>query len=169
MSFQKLALLPFFLILFQFAPAQKTAGHGLTVKGIVTNGEQPLNDARIRIYNGKNQLIEEDRSRRDGSFRLRLGLNGYYVIEFTKEGMVHKRLLFKTHTPQPRKAYHPFDLEIVLFEKDLVEDNEKGSIDLDMPLGIIKYSEEKEDFDYVKDYTRKRLKEQKELLTKNEQ
>jgi hypothetical protein len=162
-------LLPLFLlsILASFPeknPAQ--GGNGLTVKGIVTHEDRPLHGAQVKVYNGNNQLIEHQETRGDGSFRIRLGLDGYYVLEFTNEKMVHKRLLFRTHTPDHERSYHPFDIEIVLFEKDAVREDHR--MDLDLPLGIVEYDGKKADFDYVKEYTLKRLKEQRQLLSEKE-
>lgn len=143
---------------------QANGKNGLTVKGIVTQNGRPLDDAGVRVYNGKNRIVEHDKTENDGRFRIRLALNGYYVVEFGRSGTVSKRLLFQTKTPDQGKVYHPFELEIALFDKKVLAKD--PDIDLDLPLGIIEYFPEKNDFDYVKDYTRKSLKEQKEMVSK---
>ncbi len=145
-----------------FTKAQADGTNGLTVKGIITRKGTPLQDARIRVYDQGNRLIEDQRSKADGSFRVRLPLDGRYVVEFTKEGLITKRLLFRTRTPEHDVVYHPFDLEIALYNEEKAE--KASDHDPDMPLGIVQYFPQKGDFDYVEDYTRERLKEQRELL-----
>ncbi len=162
-SFRSILTIGILLMIPCLSNAQADGTNGLTVKGIITHEGQSLENAEIRVYNGRNRIVKEKRSRADGSFRIRLALDGYYVIEFRKSGMVSKRLLFRTHTPVHDQVYHPFDVEIVLFDK---EDLKKHpDVDLDLPLGIVEYFPEKKDFHYVEGYTGKRLKEQKSILS----
>lgn len=151
-----------FLLPLQEGSAQDNGTGGLTVKGIVTYEGTPMEGAEVNVYDRKSRLVEKKESRRNGAFRVRLALDGYYIIEFEREGMVSKRLLFRTHTPQHDKAYHPFDIEVMMFRKERARKDPE--IDMDLPLGIVKYFPEKEDFDYVEKYTIERLKEQAELL-----
>lgn len=146
--------------------SQKNGGNGLTVKGVVTHQGERMKGATVRVYK-KNRLVEDGKTQRGGAFRVRLALDAYYVIEFSHPNMVSKRLLYKTQTPDHEKRYAPFDIEVVMFEKELVK--RKGKMDFDLPLGIIEYSEEKEDFDYVRNYTTERLREQIQLLSERSQ
>ncbi len=75
--------------------------------------------------------------------------------------MIKKRLLFRTKTPDDEKNYHPFDVEIALYDSEKVE--KTSEFDPDMPLGIVEYFPKKGDFDYVEEYTLERLKEQQKL------
>jgi hypothetical protein len=145
---------------------QAIGSNGLTVKGIITQNGDPLEDASIKVYNGKNRLVKQAKSHANGRFRIRLPLDGYYVIAFSKKDLVTKRLLFRTRTPDHRSIYHPFELEIVLY--NVKKAGSSPEYDPDMPLGIVEYFPEKGDFDYVEDYTLERLKEQDELLSREE-
>ncbi len=163
-----LLYLSMLLFLFSFqspdVKAQDEDPNGLLVKGIVTHEGSRVKGADVLVYDRQNRVIEIQRSERDGSFEVHLSLDGYYVVEFRMDGMASKRLLFRTHTPDHEKSYHPFDLEIAMFEKEKALRNSK--VDMDLPLGIVEYFPEKGDFDYVKKYTIERLKEQAELLSK---
>lgn len=164
-SFHPLLFLCFFLLAGP-GMSQTNGGNGLTVKGIITHQGDRMKGATIRVYK-KNRLVEEEKTRRDGTFRVRLALDAYYVIEFSHRNMVSKRLLYKTQTPDHEKRYAPFDIEVVMFEKGSIEKAEGP--DFDLPLGIVEYSEEKEDFDYVRSYTTERLREQIQLLSERSQ
>ncbi len=133
----------------------------LRIQGVVSTEGRRLEDVTVRVFH-ENQVIDTMYTPVVGRFSYDLDLNGYYGLEFSKEGFIPKRFIFDTHTPDTSQYYHPFKIEVGLLPEK--NDYTRKEIDLDFPISIVRYKQEKEDFDYVKDYTYSRLDEQEKMI-----
>ncbi len=88
----------------------------------------------------------------NGTFSIPLDFNCQYILSFEKDGFVTKKLSFDTHAPGIgiEDGFHPFDFTVSLFKQY----DEVNIVVFNQPVGIIKYYEEIDDFDYDTDYTK---------------
>ncbi|HKL08122.1 MAG TPA: cell envelope integrity protein TolA [Bacteroidales bacterium] len=123
----------------------------IEIEGIlgVINGSPK--DGSIKLYeNG--QLIENYTSDRSGKINVDLDLNKDYILEFSKEGYVTKKININTEMPDEYldKRYAPIRFAVDLFQQY----DEVNTVVFTQPVGIIKFYENIGDFDYDVDYSR---------------
>jgi len=109
-----------------------------------------LREASISIE--KNGNIVESISAGNGTFSISLDFNSQYILSFEKNGFVSKKLSFDTHAPSEgvEDGFHPFDFTISLFKQY----DDVNIVVFNQPVGVIKYYETIDDFDYDTDYTK---------------
>lgn len=153
-------------VLSLFISATLFSQNPIIIKGITTDmkayeNTHRINDVDINIYE-YNTKITSYCTDEHGKFEFEIPKNSYIVVEFAKENFVSKRVLFDTRTSEKIKKIKPFNLEIVMIDyKEGV-----GYGELDFPITRIEYVEEMKDFNYVKEYTDLRLKEQKKVIAR---
>lgn len=109
-----------------------------------------LNGANIIIE--KNGHVEKTISAGNGRFSIPLLHNNQYILSFEKEGMVTKKLSFDTHAPAAgvEDGFAPFDFTVSLFKQY----DDVNIVVFNQPVGMIRYYEDLDDFDYDTDYTK---------------
>ena len=126
-----------------------------------------------RLENGKITLKKNGVKQRvltvdgSGKFEFELDLNSDYIISFSQEGYVTKKISFSTHAPAERIQYgfDPFEFQVEIFKQY----DEISTVVFNQPVGQIKYSPEIDDFDYDKDYSKSILREMEEVAEQTRQ
>ncbi len=136
--FKKIFLLTLFISLFFYAQSQESKQGILTVTGYVRNAENSntfIKKAKYLIYMNQ-KLIDSTYTGVSGRYILNLKLNNNYLLVFSKEGFVSKKILIDTHVPAC-EASKNFSL------KNLLIDLNKSSDENDLiaaTLPVLKYS-----------------------------
>ena len=127
-------------------------------------------DGRIELFeNGSRKSVRKVDG--TGKFDFGLELNKDYVISFSQEGYVTKKIALNTTVADDRAelGFAPFQFQVTLFKQY----EGVNFVVFNQPVGKIKYNEEVEDFDYDTDYTKsiqQRLQEvQKEVEKKSKE
>ena len=119
------------------------------------NGKLKVEGGDLRgatIVIDKNGHKEKTIPAGNGVFSIPLLFNNQYQLSFEKEGCVTKKLSFDTHAPAEgiEDGYHEFDFTVSLFKQY----DDVNIVVFNQPVGMIKYYEEIDDFDYDTDYTK---------------
>lgn len=128
--------------------------------GDVYIGEVKAKNVTISLYE-RNDVISSYTTSKNGQFVLDLERNKYYIVEFSKEGYVTKRVLIDTRIESD--SLNPKDE----FNFDVFLIKSKPNVDysvLDFPMAIIQFQYNKERFDFDPKYTKQRHSEQKEFM-----
>lgn len=138
-----------------------TIGVSLLACGLMAQQPFVIN-GKLRVEGGdlqganiiieKNGNVDKTVSANNGRFSIPLLHNNQYVLSFEKEGMVTKKLSFDTHAPSEgvEDGYAPFDFTVSLFKQY----DDVNIVVFNQPVGMIRYYEEIDDFDYDTDYTK---------------
>ncbi len=108
-------------------------------------------DGEIKLYeNGR--LVETYISDRSGKMKVDLDLNKDYILEFSKEGYVTKKININTEMPEEylNNRFAPIRFAVDLFQQY----DEVNTVVFTQPVGVIKFYEQIGDFDYDVDYSR---------------
>jgi len=163
-----------FLSFFVFFSAliQAQDDWNVVLDGKVTESYRKLENASIvLIENGR--IVDRARSNSSGKFTFILEFDKDYMIEVTKLGYIRKKISFSTkNVPKDKTGewFPPFRLEVSIFK------NFEGlNTDiLEKPVGMIKYYNKKDNFDFDKAYTKQiqsqlaRLSKEAEKLAEKE-
>lgn len=109
----------------------------LTVDGIISEGNKKLKDATITVY--KNGKVADQITSTNGKFALSLAYDQSFVLEFSKQGYVSKKLEVNTSNvtcPEQKNAYIYSGFNVRLFK-------EKEGTDyahFENPVGVISYN-----------------------------
>ncbi len=130
------------------------AGSALGQSGLTVSGRIKVENGNL---NGAKVLIEKDGQRiktmeASGRFEFELDFQAVYIISFTKDDYVTKKLRFDTHVPDERVEFGflPFEFVVSIFKQyDGV-----NTVIFNQPVGMISYSETIDEFDYDTDYTK---------------
>jgi len=136
---------------FRAAGAQEQQGR-LVLAGMVAEGEEPLADAVIKLYQG-GRPVKTVRTGEGGDFTLEMELDGQYRIEFSKKGYVAKRIAVNSAVPEGMGGTWEADFSIGLFQ--MYPDLDVSA--LDDPVTRILYKEGERGFGYDEPYTRKMM------------
>lgn len=134
--------------------------------GLIYNNRTKIKKYTINIYI-RNSLFKSVPSNSRNNFQANVPINSYCTVEITAEGYYTKRFIFDTSIPEDYLSRIPefkFDMDI-FSEKELEGVNTSA---LDMPVGVVKYNNKKEEFEHNKSYTKKMKKIYKELLVESE-
>ncbi len=134
--------------------------------GLIYNNRTKIKKYTINIYI-RNSLLRSVPSNSRNNFQANVPINSYCTIEITADGYYTKRFIFDTSIPKGYSNGIPefkFDMDI-FSEKELDEVNTSA---LDMPVGVVKYNNKKEEFEHNKSYTNKMKKVYKDLLIESE-
>ncbi len=131
------------------AQMEKVMG-GLPIVGLVTQEGKRCKEATINVYDG-NQQVNSFQTEKNGRFQLLLHTDKYYTIEVVKDNYVTKRVAFDTNMGNRRIQIPVYecDLDIVpvaLFTGIDIDD-------LDFPMAIVKYDENRREFNHSEEYT----------------
>jgi hypothetical protein len=85
-----------------------------------------------------------------------------FVLEFSKNGFITKRVYIDTNKPDLSKNKYFFDMEISLLKP--IEVAQMNDIELDFPIAIISYNEKKKTFIHSDYYTHQMQLEELRLL-----
>jgi hypothetical protein len=139
----------------------------LTVSGRLRVDGGSMDGTRMVVYkDGEKQRTITDLKK----FSLDLELGGNYILSFEKEGFVTKKLSFNTNVPGGQEAtpFMPFTFVVSLFKQyDGV-----NIVVFNQPVGMIRYDDTQEEFDYDTDYTKSiqsALEEAQALVEKKQQ
>jgi len=156
----KSQLLVFFFSLALTLPAQDYATIGF--KGKVHTGPDKGDSVEVVLFE-ENRKMSSYETRKNGKFILDLDRNKYYVVQFSKENYVTKRIVIDTRIDgkgYPKKKFK--------FDVNLIPENEDLDYSaLDFPIAIIEYNRNNDVFDYDFEYTRARAKEEQELVERD--
>ena len=109
-------------------------------------------DATLKIEkNGK--IVDQMDLGRKGQFKYELDLNNSYILHFTKEGYVTKKIEMDTNVPSDKvsNSFQSLYFEVEIFKS--VPDSKLGPFQY--PVGKIVYNSDIEEFDYDVNYSRK--------------
>ncbi len=88
-----------------------------------------------------------------------------YVMEFSKNGYLTKRVYIDTNKPTTAPNKYFFDMEISLLKP--IEVAQMNDIELDFPIAIISYNEKKKTFLHSDFYTHQMQLEELKVLKRN--
>jgi len=135
----------------------------LLLKGIVEDNYEPLDNAKITVYQNSRKLKNIESSK-DGLFNFELDLNKKYSVEFSKVGYVSKKVEVNSSLPVGITGTWRIEFSISLFQMypgldvSILED----------PITKIKYKKQTEDFGYEEDYTDMMMNKLEKLLAQLE-
>jgi len=128
-------------------------------KGKVYTGNEKGESVQVTLFE-KNREISSYETEKNGKFILDLDRNKYYVIQFSKDEFVTKRLVIDTRIAGEDYPKNSFKFDVSLIRE--VEGVDYSP--LDFPMAIIQYYENNSEFNYDLEYTRARVEEEKELV-----
>ncbi|NBG65177.1 hypothetical protein [Acidiluteibacter ferrifornacis] len=138
----------------------------IKIVGLIYNNRNKLRKYTINIYI-RNRLFKTVESSARYNFETNVPINSYCTIEINAKGYYTKRFIFDTSIPENYTKQIPefsFDMD-VFAEKELDGVNTSA---LDLPVGIVKYNNKKEEFEHNKSYTKKMKKVYKDLLIESQ-
>jgi hypothetical protein len=140
--------------------------------GLALGQEAYIITGKLKVETGRltqGKILVEKNGKKDkqfsaegnGKFELKLDLNNNYVISFSQEGYVTKKISFDTHVPKDREefGFDPFDFQVIIFKQY----DDISTVVFNQPVGQIRFDGEIDDFDYDKDYSKSILKEIEEV------
>jgi len=131
----------------------------LTLSGLIEEGNEPLADAVIRVFvNG--QPVETKKSDGSGNFEVKMDLGQQYIIEFSKQGYVAKKVEVNSAVPQGQGGTWKVEFSIGLFQ-------DYPGLDvsaLQDPVTRIHYKTGERGFGYDERYTRKMMSRINDIL-----
>ncbi len=140
-----------FLFLFVFFSLSAAAQEKYQVIGKVEIENGTLDGVNITLFKNA-EKVRTNLVGKKGKFVYKLDYNNDYMLEFTKEGFVAKKVSISTYVPdevlEGDNRFPPFHFKVNLFPM-------YEGIDLsvfDQPMGMITYDKELDDFDYDKAY-----------------
>lgn len=80
-------------------------------------GSEPLDSAKVLIFNENNRLVAEHTTTKKGTCKFKLPLNKKFTIAITKKGYVTKLIEVNTSTPPEKKIKYGFPFEVSIFEE----------------------------------------------------
>ncbi|MAY83373.1 MAG: hypothetical protein CMP59_04490 [Flavobacteriales bacterium] len=129
-------------------------------EGLVFLGEDRGDEVHIELFDG-NHKISSYTTTGNGKFILDLERNKYYIVQFSKENYVTKRVIIDTRIyddeVEPKEEFH-FDVFLIKSRK-----NVDYSL-LDFPIAIVQFRESKQKFEYDEKYFKARHDEQKTFI-----
>ncbi len=136
--------LAFLLTLSLVCGAQSSSDQFLTIDGKITDKMDGNEGIELQVFVGSELIKEENFS--VNSFTTKLPMNESCTLVFVKEEFVGKCVIVNTNTPDNRKSYDPFNLQVKLIDKQKYQ---SGQLNVDdVPVGIVKYDESISDFKY---------------------
>ena len=103
------------IILFFFISLQ-TWSQSLEIKGVVKEGKKNLSGVTVK-YIEKGRVEDEFVTTENGKILYKLGLKTEYIVEFSKEGYVTKKLQFLTDIPNDSSSRNSeFTFVVELFK-----------------------------------------------------
>ncbi|MDY6801189.1 MAG: hypothetical protein SVU94_08195, partial [Bacteroidota bacterium] len=148
--FQNISFSIAFLLL-SIVPFHTFSQNYIAIEGVLGIINGTPKDGKIKLYeNG--QLVETYISDRSGKIQVDLDLNKDYILEFSKEGYVTKKININTEMPAEYldKRFAPIRFAVDLFQQY----DEVNTVVFTQPVGVIKFYEQIGDFDYDVDYSR---------------
>ncbi|MFO8235839.1 MAG: hypothetical protein R6U04_10600 [Bacteroidales bacterium] len=145
-----------FLIYFLLTGYSRAQESGtLVIKGLVEEYKDdygPLQDADVTILqNG--EKFNTTRTKDDGLFDIEMEVNNEYIIEFSKDDYVTKKILVDANLPEDVEGTWTVEFSITLFEMYPGLDISA----LEDPVTKIVYFEREDGFDYDRMYTEKMM------------
>lgn len=131
----------------------------ITVKGHVVHAGAGLEGATVRLLKDKDLvgvMVTGDKAK----YILELEMNQHYTIEVIADGLVSKRLLFKTYLPE---GVERSLADVYSFDIDLFTQAQENKL-LDIPVCVISYDKELGVFRDLYSYTQHMREVQKRLL-----
>lgn len=126
----------------------------LRVDGRVNDGENKLAGAEVVVYRG-NDPVEQVVADKAGRFRVWLGTDAVYGLEFRHAGFVAKRICIDARLPKPRPGivydFVPMAIAVTLLEKSRFDG--APTDDLDFPFAFIRYNKKTFSFEPDAEYT----------------
>ena len=109
-------------------------------------------DGKIELFSngGTRESIRQVTG--SGKFSFNLDLDKQYVLSFSQEGYVTKKIAINTTAPEDRKefGFAPFEFQVTLFKQY----EGVNFVVFNQPVANIEYSDEIDDFDYDTDYSK---------------
>lgn len=134
---------------------------------IKTQDHKKLKQVIIKIYEFNDFLSELNRAD-PNDCQLALEMNKKFVIEFSKEGYIPKRVFFDTSLPgHAKKKKYFYDMEVSLLKQTEVAS--MHDIETDFPIAVIGYSKKQRSFIHSEYYTRQIQLEESKLMKRNGQ
>jgi len=133
------------------------------VHGVVVGEKRPLNKSIVKLL-VKNNTIDKKITSPNGKFQFKLDLDKNYLITFSKDGYVSKKISFVTEVPESESGIWEYKFSVELFE--MLEGLDVSI--LDKPISKIKYYEFSADFDYDDEYTNSMKKQLENLMQQAE-
>jgi len=124
----------------------------LIIAGMVAEGEEPLPEAVVRLYEA-DRPVKTVRTDQRGDFVIEMDLNKSYTIEFSKEGYVAKKIAVNSGVPEGEGGTWEAEFSIGLFKMYPGLDVSA----LEEPVTRILYKENERGFGYDEMYTRKMM------------
>ena len=118
---------------------------------LLLKNKKDFSGATVKVEKNGEIVKTIDLNKR-GSFSLELEVNNDYLLHFTEEKYVNKKIEIKTQVPEDQD---PTKLNPIYFEVELfpdVPDSDLGGFKF--PVGKVKYNPEINDFDYDLNYSR---------------
>ena len=135
--------------------AQKASYNALKIYGKVTWKKEPLNNAKVIIYES-GSVLETIRTNANGKFEYFLDLDFVYELHITKDKFVTKIIEISTEGTNPLQAEYGY--EFGGWEVKLMKDfPELDKSILQDPIGRIHYDEDILSFDYDSKFIRSRI------------
>jgi hypothetical protein len=135
-----------------FTMSQGQEKYRLILAGMVAEGEEPLTDAVVRLYEG-GQPVETVQTDQRGDFQLEMKLGKAYTIEFNKQDYVAKKIFVNSTVPEGQGGTWEAEFSIGLFK--MYQGLDVSA--LDDPVTRILYKENERGFGYDEMYTRKMM------------
>lgn len=133
---------------------------------IGSSEKKKLKTVEIRVYE-ENKMLSEEVRINPKTYAIELEKDKKYVLEFSKEGFIPKRVLFDTQIPVKTKKMYLYEMEIELLKP--AEIAQMNDIDLDFPIAIIRYSIEKKGFEHCRFYTHQMQLEELKMMKRKGQ
>ena len=131
----------------------------LNVRGMVEYQMRPAEGATVKLYEG-DKVVETTTTTADGTFSFKLEMNKKYSIRISKGSLLGKRIDFDTEIPADAVIRFNPDFAVTLMDGCPGVD---ASV-LDKPVDIIKYNDNKGDFDMDKEYYGKMVQSIQKLI-----
>jgi DNA polymerase III alpha subunit (gram-positive type) len=124
----------------------------VSVKGNLHLKEKKSSKSSYLKIEKNSEIVDRIELGRKGNFKYKLALNNEYLLHFTNEGYVTKKIEVNTNVPSGKesKSFQPLYFEVELFKS--VPNSELGPFKY--PVGKIVYNSSIEEFDYDVDYSR---------------
>ncbi|MEO6882772.1 MAG: hypothetical protein ABI199_01975, partial [Bacteroidia bacterium] len=156
-TFAKFFFAAFSLFFTFFVNAQTNATTwNLTVDGKITQDGKKLDGAMVTVFKNGSQT-QQIPAGSNGKFEIVMDPDADYIVNFSKDGLVTKKLSFSTrNVPDDVSKQHSFALEIgeiSLFILPQGPDASTITSILNQPIGKFAYSASIKDFDYDAAYT----------------
>lgn len=139
----------FLIILFIVAISQSLLAQTgyVDIKGKIKDGSKSISTVKIEVYES-NILKESVNSESSGRFNLKLEFDKKYIIQFSKNSYVSKKVEFDTHVDEKQYVW-PYPFTIELFET--IDGLDVSA--LNAPVTKIYYSKNEGDFIFDIPYT----------------